>query len=528
MRYQLVIISFLLFGFSSYSQERPTEPPRLVVGIKIDGLQAEHLKKMWTYFTPGGFRKIVSESAVAEKMQHTIVSAGNASDVATFMTGSYPFYHGVSGDNYFNRAENQVVSILNDKNQAGIGTKEKFSAHRLLASTISDELILSNRLSQVHSVAINPEDAVMLGGHNATSVSWIDDVANKWVTTTYYSKGLSRWADLMNVNGTFRQIISEGWTPSASISTFINPTHKGSRTMPFSYNPTDRRQGNTVQSILKNTPASNTLVTELAKTIFDKEQLGLDKNTDLLLLQYTVKTPNQIGSSLTTAEQEDMYIRLDRNIQSLLSSLTSKVGNDRLLVFLLGSGTDSHSPVELGKNQIPAGLFNADRALALLNTYLMAIYGQEKWVLGYYGKNIFLNRKKIENKKLNLSEFHNRVTEFMTEFEGVQAAYSVSSILNFSGESNDVRSKFRNSFHKNTSGDIVLTLMPGWIEVDNTGRIVGEANNPQTFVPFYLMGKGIKSQQILNANTTDIAPTLTYLMGIPEPNASVGKVLEVK
>ena len=139
-----------------------------------------------------------------------------------------------------------------------------------------------------------------------------------------------------------------------------------------------------------------------------------------------------------------------------------------------------------------------------------------------------MNKKKIEDKKLNLNEFQNRITEFMAEFEGVQAAYSVSGLVSFSGESSDVRTKFRNSYHKNTSGDIVLTLMPGWVEVDNKGRVVGEANSPMTHVPFYLMGSGIKSQRIFNANTTDIAPTLAELMGIPAPNASVGKAIEIK
>lgn len=520
----LIFLILITFFSSVFSQEKQTEPPRLVVGIKIDGLQEEHLLKMWKYFTPGGFRKIVSESTIVEQMRHNIVSAGSASDVATFMTGAYPFYHGVTGDNYFSRTENQVVSILNDKNYAGIGTKDRFSAHRLLSSTISDELILNNSLSQVHSIAIEPTDAIMLGGHNATSSTWIDDSANKWVTTTYYSKGLSRWADLMNVNGTFKQLSTEKWTPSASISTYANPSAKGSRTAPFSYNPTDKREGSTTQNILKNTPAANALVTELAKTVLEKEMLGADKNTDMLLLQYTVKIPNQIGSSLNTAEQEDMYIRLDRNLQTLLSNVTSKVGADKLLVFVIGSATDFHSPVVLGKNRIPAGLFNADRAMALLNTYLMAIYGQEKWVSGYYGKNIFLNKKKIEAKKLNLNDFLNKVTDFLSEFEGVQAAYSASNILYFSGESIDVRSKFRNSYNKNTSGDVVITLMPGWVEVDNTGRVVGDANNPQTFVPFYIMGKGVKPQRITdNYSTIDIAPTISNLMEIQYPNSCLGK-----
>lgn len=522
----LLFFSFSLF--SVFSQDNLSVPPRLVVGIKIDGLQAEHLQRMSKYFTPGGFRKIASESVVVEKMLHNIVSAGNAPDVATFMTGALPYYHGISSDYYYNRQDNQPVSILTDKEQVGIGTQDKFSAHHLLATTLTDEIILSNPLSQVHVVAIDPEDAIMMGGHTATSVSWIDDSANRWATTAYYSKGLSRWADQMNINGQFKQLSTDGWMPSASISTYIHPTANGSRSVAFGYNPSDRQEGNTTKTILKNTPAANTLVTELAKSIFEKESLGTDNHTDALMLQFTVKMPNQIGTSLVFAEQEDLYIRLDRNIQTLISIITSKIGADNLLLFLVGSGRDNHSSITLGKNQIPAGLFNADRALALLNTYLMAVYGQEKWISGYYGKNIYINKKKIEDKKLDLTEFQNRIIEFLLEFEGVQAAYSSQSLLNFFGESTDSRSKYRNSFHKKVSGDISIVLMPGWIEVDNLGRIVGEANSPQVFVPFYLIGTGIKPTQLSgNYNTVDIAPTITDLLGISRPNACVGKKIQV-
>ena len=160
MRYKFFFI-FLLFFTFAFSQEKSQESPRLVVGIKIDGLQASHLHKMWKYLTPGGFRKILSESMVVERMQHNIVSAGNAADAATYMTGTYPYYHGVSGDFYFSRADNEVISILYDKNQTGIGTKNKFSAHRLLTSTFTDELMLNNSLSQVHSIAIRAEDAIV-------------------------------------------------------------------------------------------------------------------------------------------------------------------------------------------------------------------------------------------------------------------------------------------------------------------------------------------------------------------------------
>jgi hypothetical protein len=49
--------------------------------------------------------------------------------------------------------------------------------------------------------------------------------------------------------------------------------------------------------------------------------------------------------------------------------------------------------------------------MALVNTYLMAIYGQDRWIEGYYGKNIFLNKKKDEEKKLNFREIQQQVAD---------------------------------------------------------------------------------------------------------------------
>ena len=518
----------LLFSFLcivSQAQIKTEEPPRLLIGIKVDGMQNSHIQKLWKYFSAGGFRKIITEGTVVEQMEHPVVSAGNSADVATIFTGTVPFYHGITGDYYFDREDKEIKSILSDENQVGIGTREKFSAHKMLSSTITDELLLTSSQSQVYSIAINPEDAIMMGGHMATGVTWIDDSMNKWVTTAYYAKGLSHWADLMNVNGSFNSIASTDWVPFSSISSYLNPTVKGSKSVPFRYNPLEKGK-NPARSILRNTPAANNLVTELAQTIFDKEALGADKYTDALLIQYTVKVPGQLTSSLTNAEQEDMYLRLDRDLQNLISSISSRVGSDKVVFFLTGGTEDLHSPVELGNNRIPAGYFNANRSLSLVNTYLMALYGQEKWISGYYGKNIFLNKKRIEEKKLNFEEVKSRTAEFLLEFEGIQAAYPINDIVNFTGNSVDVRSKYRNSYHKTTAGDIVITLLPGWVEIDDKNQVVGTANTPRVYLPFYLYGARVKPQKIsTDCKTTDIAPTLAYLLGLPLPNACIGKSL---
>ncbi len=503
------------------------EPPRLVVGIMVDGLQQKHLDMLWSYFDPAGIKRIMGEGARCRSVNYNIVSGGNVSDIATAMTGTVPYYHGITGNNFYNRTNDKIRPYVYDEQEIGIGTTETYSAYNLLASTVLDELMLANSgRSKCYAVAINPGEAIMLGGHTAKSVSWIDDINHKWVTTGYYKDGLCKSADNMNVNGAFKNISTRDWQPMYALNTYLSASNESKKT-DFSIRPADTKTKNTTVTWLKNTPSANSLVADLGIRIVNDENLGQDNVTDMLMLQFTVRTPNEKVFSLQSAEKEDMYLRLDREIQSLLQKIDVKVGLDKTLVFLFANQTDIHSPSELGENNIPAGYFSANRSMALLNTYLMAIYGQERWITGYYGKSIFLNKQKIEEKKLNFAEFQKVVADFMPEFEGIQAAYPSHQVLAMGGDSNSEMARLRNSTHKNSMGDVIITLMPGWLELDSDYRPVGESNAITSYTPLAFYGWKIKPALINTSyQVTDIAPTLSRLLNIPLPNACIGKPIK--
>ncbi len=517
------ILSILCLNLSA--QPATTEHPRLVVGIMIDGLQQKHIDQLWNYFDPNGFKKLIGQGANLKNVSYNIVSAGNASDIATVMTGTTPFYNGITGNYFYNPTEDEVQSIIQDDDQVGIGTSQTLSAHKLMTSTIGDEIMLTNPgKSKSYAVALSAEEAIMLGGHTAKSVAWIDDVNMKWITTGYYTNGLSHWADEMNVNGVFKNFVARTWGPLYNINTYLSKPNREDKKWGFFYDPTTKQSKNSQASILKRTPSGNGLVTELGMKILEEEQLGKDNYPDILLLQYTVRTPFEKTSALQSAEKEDIYLRLDKEIQTVLQKIDVKVGLDKTLVFVFGNQTAVHSPSELGDNKIPAGYFNADRSLALLSSYLMALYGQERWISGYYGKNIFLNKDKIAAKKLNFADFQKTVAEFLMDFDGIQSATPASQILGIGGNSNSEMARLRNSTNKNCVGDIIITLMPGWQEVDNKNNPVGESNAIVSYAPVYFYGWKIKPQTVSTSyQTTDIAPTISRILDIPMPNANIGK-----
>ena len=523
-----LISAFSIMGISLSAQSPATERPRLVVGIMVDGLQQWHMDMLWNYFDSNGFKKIISQGANCRNVSYNIVSAGNTSDIASVMSGTTPYYNGITGNNYYNRTDNETQSILQDENQVGIGTNQTISAHKLLSSTFVDELMLAYPgKSKSYVVALGAEEAIMLGGHTASSVTWMDDVNMKWVTTGYYKDGLSHWADEMNVNGEFKSYVSRIWEPLFNINTYFSKPDKENKKVGFLYDPGTIKNKKSLATILRNTPSANSLVTELGLKILTGEQLGNDIYPDILLLQFSVRTPFERTTAIQSAEKEDMYLRLDRDIQNILQKIDSQVGLDKTLVFLFGNQTDVHSPTELGENKIPAGYFNADRSLALLSSYLMVVYGQEKWISGYYGKNIFLNKEKIEEKKLNFRNVQQTVADFMLDFEGIQSAYTSSQVLTMGGNENSEMARIRNSTNKNCVGDVIITLLPGWVEVDNKRNSVGESNAVISNAPLYFYGAKIKPQNISTSyNTTDIAPTISRLLDLPMPNACTGKPID--
>jgi bisphosphoglycerate-independent phosphoglycerate mutase (AlkP superfamily) len=113
------------------------------------------------------------------------------------------------------------------------------------------------------------------------------------------------------------------------------------------------------------------------------------------------------------------------------------------------------------------------------------------------------------------------------EFEGIQAAFPASQILNMSGNADTQMARIRNSTNKNNAGDVIITLLPGWIEVDDKNNPVGESNAIVSYTPLYFFGWQIKPQKIETSyQTTDIAPTLSRILNIPMPNAATGKPIE--
>ena len=460
--------------------------PRLTVVAVVDGLTTENLTLLRPYWQQGGLRTLSEEAFQTTVAYPHLVYGGNET-TATLVTGVTPDRHGYSMDTYFLRRDRKTHAMLEDESVHGIGTKLQLSAKALLSQTMTDKMRLRYPNAKIYAIGIHPETSVLLAGHAANACCWIDAPTQQWVATAAYSEGLPSAAYEQNKNGRIAELAAHQWTPRMDIPTYTNPTPQ-ERKKGFSYNVAD---------VLLQAPEANTLVIELALEIQKAEKLGLDATPDILMLELNTLSPAAGSDYIASAEHEDMYLRLNQDLGFLMEQLDRRIGRAGYQILLVGRpvlGIDAQS---LSDIHMPVQAFNADRAAALTGTYLMALYGHERWIDGAYGQSIYLNRTLIEQKRLSLETIQRQVANFLMDFEGVQIALPSYEAVRYP--------ILGASLCKRHTGDVVFLLEPGWQLLQDEKHTVDRVIDDKPSSPLLLWSGTLRPMPQEPLDATNIA-----------------------
>ena len=461
------------------SQAAPTSLPRLTVVVAVDGLQQHDLNALRPYWQQGGLRMMHEEAFQTELVLPNIVYGGTET-AATLFTGTTPSEHGVTFDQYFSRSDRRLHDIFEDEAQSGIGYHGSLSPSALHVLTLTDRFrLLTGNTAHIYAVGLDAGTTLCMAGHSANTCCWFNTETEQWVTTTYYDEGLPDAADKQNTGTRISQLSQRTWSPRIDISQYMSPTAE-ERRRSFSY--TGFANGHSA--------VMNTLVCELALDLQKEKHLGEDGVADLMMLQMTVLSPAAKSDHITTAEQEDMYLSLNQDLGYLIEQLSKRIGKDNLQVLVVGLprlGTDEET---LHNMRFDKRYFNVDRAVALIGTYLMALYGHERWVDGGYGQSIFLNRTLIEQKKLSLPSMQRQVSDFMLAFEGVQGACPANELTMQKKGGEEERLLL--SLNKKTAGDVVFWLDQNYVSMTRDNIVPDQVVDREPRVPLYLWSGALR------------------------------------
>lgn len=503
--------------------------PKLVVNIVVGQMRYDYLLRFSDNFTQKGFLAMIREGSSCDRASYSYLNTATSTGLATITTGTLPSIHGVIGDSWFNYTNGNRIELIKDTKCYTVGADDldaQVSPRQLIASTLGDQLKLVTPESKVVSIALEPTSAVLMGGHTSDAIYWLNEKDGKWVTSTYYTDKLPEWVKKFNEGNFADSYSAETWKVSFSTARYHNilskdiVTDTASSFMSFDF--LTRKKYDYKRLVAS--PSGNTLVKDFAIQAMIYENLGKDDKTDLLNIVFDAS--RNIGEKYGTLsmEVEDSYYKLDKEIASLLEFFASHVGHENMLVILTSDHGAADPSIE--SSRMPSGRFNTDQFAVLMNGFLGAQLGSDHdWVLDFSNNQIYLNRRAIYEKGLDLKDIQDKVAGFAIQFRGVSQAITASAMQN--GHFTDgIMGKAQNGFFPRHSGDVVLNLLPGWTVENEKLSSSGSPYNYDTHVPLIWWGGMIGNKDVTNdVNMTDIAPTIANILSIPPPNSATGRTI---
>ena len=458
---------------------------------------------------------------------------------ATIATGAKPSAHGIVSDFWYERLSNLIAYSLDDVEQSTIEGSYgagMFSPKALNSRTISDELrVISRFKSKSIGVSMDPQAAVLMAGHTANAAYWIDPSTASWISSSYYVDSLPQWVRDFNGKNYPDIYLDRTWETLLPISEYSesmldnNPYEtgfEGQITFPYDLSRiSTKNRTETDYSVLMTTPWGNTYTKDLAIAAIVNEELGQRGVSDMLHIGFNATKYLAEHYSTWSVEIQDTYLRLVQDIAHLLEFLDDQLGLENVLLYVTADNALADDPRYLEESRIPSGFFNYRTTISLLKSYLNAIYGQGDWVTFYYAQQIYLNHQLIEDSRLSLEEVQDRVVRFMIQMGGVSNALQAY-VLQRNNFTDGVHERIQNSYYQKRSGDVIISLTPGWVEHSSVGRNGFAEFRSGPHVPLIFYGWKVSRVTIPEkVSPTDIAATIAYFLEISMPENASGKVI---
>jgi predicted AlkP superfamily pyrophosphatase or phosphodiesterase len=539
------IIALFFFITYSFAQTATTDRPKLVVGIIVDQMRQEYLYRYYDKFGEGGFKRMMNQGFMLENAHYNYVPTVTAAGHASIYTGTTPAIHGIIGNDWFDKNLRKRIYCVDDAaySTVGSGTAKdgRKSPKNMLTTTITDELRMSTqKRSKVVGISLKDRGAVLPAGHTGDAY-WFDTATGNIITSTYYKTELPSWVQKFNDRALPEKYSKQVWNTLLPIEKYIesgpdlNPYEtkpKGMAKAVFPYDLSILKTANGNYDGFQNTPFADDYLTELAFAAIDGEQLGKDEWTDFLAVSYS--TPDKLGHEVgpNAVEIQDLYLRLDKNLEDLFKRLDQTIGVQNYLVFLTADHAIPDVPMYMADNKIPSGYASANYIRAQLIDHMKPYFGDKELILDVYNEQVFFNHDVFSTDPRKGGVDYMLATELVSNFllkeKGIANVYSKNTIRQGSFSEGGYKGMVVRGYHQKRSGDVAFIFEPNWIEYSKPqGTDHGSPYTNDTHIPILFFGKGIKpGRSVQYHSITDIAATLSIMLRIRLPNGSTGQPIQ--
>ncbi len=531
--FTIFLVALYLTAASQNSSAKPIsgkptgKRPKLVAGIVVDQMRWDYLYRYNSrYAENGGFKRLLSQGFSCENTLIPYVPAVTACGHSSIYTGSVPAINGITGNDWWDYHQNKFIYCTEDDSVKTIGsntTLGQMSPQHLLVTTIGDELNLATNFhSKVTGIAIKDRSAILPAGHSANAAYWYDNKTGNWITSSYYLNELPEWVKDLNEKKLVDKYYALDWATLFPANTY-EQSAEDTRGFPRSL----KQYAGKNYEMIAATPYGNNFTFDMAEAAINGEQLGADSVTDLLTV--SLSSPDYIGHAYgpNSVEEEDCFLRLDKELGNFLDFLDQKIGKGQYLVFLTADHGVAHVPSFLQEHKIMAGNFDNEKITEQLDQYLNKTFNTVNLVKGILNYQLYLDRKTIEEKKINKDSVYAKAIEFLLKDKAVDRAFALDA-LSETTLNDKIKTTIANGYYPSRSGDIQIILRPQWIDGFLKGGTTHGVWNPyDAHIPLIWFGWNIlPGKTYREVYMTDIAVTLAAMLNIQMPSGAVGKVIE--
>ncbi|RYG44742.1 hypothetical protein EON79_14255, partial [bacterium] len=417
------------------------------------------------------------------------------------------------------------------------GKSGPMSPRNLLVTTVGDELeMATNDRSKVVGVAIKDRASILMAGHAADTVIWWDAGSGNWVTSTWFApdKQLPTWVADLNAARPVDKAAGAVWEPLLADDVYRiarrSPAEKpAANGKPFSHTLSTKLDVGLYGGMISS-PVGNEMTFAAATRAVDAEKLGQNDVPDILVIN--LSTNDYVGHQYgpNSPEVMDITIRTDRLLSDFLNNLNRKVpgGIDNVAMIVSGDHGVVSIPEEANGTYHTGALRGiGGAAVDAIKKAFAAKYGEGKWVLsGLAGQNLYLNRALAKEKGLDMRDLEGFAVETALASPGIFAAFGRHQLLENRVPQYPWLSRVVNGYHNQLGGDVFILEAAGDYDGGGTGTGHGSVWDYDAHVPIIFRARGIKPGVYTRpVHTSDIAPTLSRLLGLSFPTGNVGQPL---
>lgn len=510
-----------------------TPPPKLIVMIAVDQFSADLFAEYREHFT-GGLARL-SSGVVFPSGYQSHGATETCPGHSTILTGSHPARTGIVANHYFDLSagrDDKRIYCAEDESVAGTSSgngKYAPSVKHLLVPTLGDLMKARDSKAQVVSVSGKDRSAIMMGGHQADELMWLDPKG----LTSYRGTTLSPTAT--QASAAIAAAIAQprpALTLPADCAAHDIAIPFGAKGATVGTGRMARDAGDFRRFMAS--PEADGAVLATAAALRQVRKMGEGSGTDLLILG--LSATDYVGHS-TGTEGSEMCLQmmgLDRELGDFFARLDA-TGIDYAVALTADHG--GHDLPERSRQNAWPDAQRVDPKLdpAELGKEVAVKLGlPQPLLLGDSGDYYLSKALTPAQRKAALGEIlprlraHPQVEAVVTAEE--LAAHPVSK------RSPDVwtlMDKLRASYNPQRSGDFIIALKPRVTPIPepDMGYVAthGSVWDYDRRVPILFWRKGLAGFEQPNAvMTVDIMPTLASLIGLPVDQAKIdGRCLDL-